>query len=214
MIKLTTKDPDEVLDYSWQPALDTDDTIQSYTVTLISGTVVIGTVSATTSLVTFWISGGAHGESAELQARVVTVAGRTFEETLLLPIVSTTTAFLSSFAAAFPAFAGVAPDAILYWYEQATETIDSRFGARQAHATMLMTAHLMTMQGYGAGSESQRLSKFGGATEVKSGTLSLKWDASPTGYQSTSYGRQLWPYIQAFLGGPRVTSTGTVPCLY
>ena len=82
------KDPDEVLDYlvDWRRRLN-GDTIVASTWEIPPGiTKDCDSMTATTS--TVWLSGGASGETYLLVNRVVTNAGRTYDESFQLPVVS------------------------------------------------------------------------------------------------------------------------------
>lgn len=82
-----SKDPDEVLDYSWPVPLDDGDTITGTPVaTVIAGTVTLGTPAVDEALVTVVISGGAPSENAIVKMVAVTAGGRTFVEEFLLRI--------------------------------------------------------------------------------------------------------------------------------
>lgn len=84
----SAKHPDEVLDYTfdWAEALDTD-TIASATVNLVRGTATIqDSTTNTTTTVTFWLQGGAPGETVIVSCLIVTAGGRTFEDEMSLNI--------------------------------------------------------------------------------------------------------------------------------
>lgn len=99
------KDPNEVLDYvvNWTPRIEPGDSIQSVTHTVVSGDVVIddedfdnaGTtptddpdfpIAVNTTVV--WLSSGTIGTPQEILSRVVTVGGRTMDQTVKLKIKS------------------------------------------------------------------------------------------------------------------------------
>lgn len=207
MLIWPAKDPDEVLDYSWSPALDEGDTIATFTAELVEGDVTIDSSSETDTTGTVWISGGT--EASQLRLVAVTAAGRTFEETVALPIRDSGSDFASSFVAVFPAFSAVAQEAIDYWHARALRSIDDSFADDQAHAVMLFTAHSLVMRGLGTGVDAQRASQFAGATRIKSGSLELSWseNAKSTG---SIYGDELLGLFKAYWGGPFVASTGSV----
>lgn len=127
----------------------------------------------------------------------------------------------TTFIEVFPALAAVTDTQYTFWSAQAvliTEPIEGCLDARMDLATMLVTAHLLTLQGIGTGAEAEMASQ--GATgfkRIKSGTLELeRGDAASTGegglYATTDYGRQVWPMLKACVVGPRVTGTGSLPC--
>lgn len=81
------KDPDEVLDYSWDVPLDAGDAISGTpTVEIISGGVVAEAPTVNGARVTTFISGGTAGQTAVVQISVTTNGGRTFEESFILPV--------------------------------------------------------------------------------------------------------------------------------
>lgn len=81
-----SKDPDAVLDYpfDWSTWLD-GDTISSHTITADSG-ITVDSSSATTSVVTVWLSGGTAGASYSVACRITTAAGRTDERTIRIEV--------------------------------------------------------------------------------------------------------------------------------
>lgn len=208
------KDPSEILDYSWTVPLDIGDTIAAHSAVVVSGTVVIASSTVTGAIVTAFITGGVAGETAILRFDATTTGGRKHEDTLLLPIIDSANAFELAFKAAFPAFEETSSSAIAFWYARAGRIVTSAYGDDEEYAAMLLTAHYLTLQGFGAGAEAQRASKFGGATNIKSGSLSLSWEgagASSEGIRSTSYGKLFFPFLRVHGGSPGITNTGTVP---
>lgn len=119
-------------------------------------------------------------------------------------------ATLAEFQAVFTAFPNVQQATYDYWVVRAERLIDSAFGDDQLHATMLLTAHYLVMQGFGSEVDSQRWSKFAGATRVKSGSLELSWS---DGLKTTGsrYGDEVRDLIVSNKGGPHVAGTGTWP---
>lgn len=82
------KDPDEVLDYEidWEARIGTD-TISTATWTIPSG-LVKDSDSTTDYVATVWLSGGTAGTNYSVGCRVVTEGGRTYDETVILPVKS------------------------------------------------------------------------------------------------------------------------------
>jgi hypothetical protein len=203
----TAKDPNEILDYSWPVPLDASDSIATHTAIVASGTVVIVSSEVQTNSIVVRVSGGAAGETALIKLTSDTAGGRVFEATFPLQIVDSDAE--STFKAVFPSFADTPRYAVSYWQARAAQVITDDYGMDKAHATMLLTAHYLTMQGHGSDASAQRMGKFGGATRVKSGMLELAWDGGKDGFMATKYGEELWPIIRAHnIGG--VTSTGTI----
>lgn len=114
---------------------------------------------------------------------------------------------------AFPAFAAVDDNTIVYWLDRAARVVDHDWPEDDGpHARMLLTAHHLVLQGLGTGAEAEVFaSGAAGFTRLKSGELWLEREAGKGGYGDTSYGRQFEALLRAVRGGPRVTGTGTLP---
>ena len=83
------KDPDEVLDYThdWTPRMTEGDAFAGLpTCTVVTGDVVVDTVTASGFLQTVWLSGGTADTAVKLTLRVTTTGGRTFEETVRMRV--------------------------------------------------------------------------------------------------------------------------------
>lgn len=126
---------------------------------------------------------------------------------------------ISEFKAIFPAFAAVSDEAYTFWSARAARIVDpiqACLADDAALACMLATAHYLTQQGIGTGTESQMAAQgASGFKRLKSGSLELeKADnagaANMGDWGTTSYGSQLYPMLKACVGGPRVTGTGCV----
>jgi len=80
------KDPDEVLDYTfdWATWLN-GDTIASDTVTVDTG-LTKDSDSNDTDSVTVWLSGGTAGTAYKVSSKIVTAAGRTAERTIIITV--------------------------------------------------------------------------------------------------------------------------------
>ena len=80
------KDPDEVLDFEvdWTARLDGD------TISAVTWTVPVGLTKTAQNLADpiaiVWLSGGTAGQSYEIGCRVETAGGRTYDETISLPV--------------------------------------------------------------------------------------------------------------------------------
>ena len=81
-----TKDPNAVLDYSfnWATWLD-DDTISASTWTADTG-IIIDSSSTTTTVATVWLSGGTAGTTYTVTNRIVTAASRTEDRSLTINV--------------------------------------------------------------------------------------------------------------------------------
>lgn len=78
------KDPNEVLDYvvNWAARLGVD-TISTSSWTVPAG-ITLDSNSKTDTTTTAWLSGGTTGETYALLNRIVTVGGRTMDQTINL----------------------------------------------------------------------------------------------------------------------------------
>jgi len=81
-----TKDPDAVLDYTWdwEDWLDSD-TISSSSVIVESG-LTADSDSNTTTTATVWLSGGTLGEDYKVTNRIVTAGSRTDDRTIIIKV--------------------------------------------------------------------------------------------------------------------------------
>lgn len=125
----------------------------------------------------------------------------------------------ATFVAIFPAFTAVTDEAYTYWSDRAGRVVNGMvdcLGDDADHAAMLITAHLLTLQGIGTGTEAEMAAQgASGFKSIKSGTISLERadNTSTAGmgeYGATSYGQQVYPMLRACVAGPRVTGTGTL----
>jgi len=84
------KDPDDVLDYevSWLPNLSDGDTISTSTFTIptTDGSLVIDSQTNTDEVSKVWLSAGTIGYTYTVLCRVVTVAGRTMDQSVNLTV--------------------------------------------------------------------------------------------------------------------------------
>jgi hypothetical protein len=80
------KDPDEVLDYqlNWAARLGAD-TISTSTWTVPEG-ITQDSASRTDTTTTLWLSGGTSGQTYALLNRIVTVGGRTMDQTVSITL--------------------------------------------------------------------------------------------------------------------------------
>ncbi len=81
-----TKDPNAVLDYTWdwEDWLDSD-TISSSSVTVQTGLTADSDTNTTTTA-TVWLSSGTLGEDYEVTNRIVTAGGRTEDRTIIIMV--------------------------------------------------------------------------------------------------------------------------------
>lgn len=88
--KFPPKDPDDVLDYSidWTARLDDADSIQSSDWSVVDGDVVIDSQSTSGAKTLVWLSGGTDATTGILLNRVVTIGGRTMDQTVSIKIKS------------------------------------------------------------------------------------------------------------------------------
>lgn len=88
MLTWPAKDPNEILDYqiNWVSRLATAETIVTSVFTVVEGTVAINSQSNAAGVATVWLSGGTTGEACVLNNRIVTSAGRTYDQEVKLRI--------------------------------------------------------------------------------------------------------------------------------
>lgn len=86
-LKWPDKDPDEILDYTvdWSDRLGTTDTITNSIWTVPVG-ITNTSEDHTTTRTTLWLSSGTLGDKYDIQNRIVTVEGRTMDQTITLKI--------------------------------------------------------------------------------------------------------------------------------
>lgn len=84
------KDPDDVLDYqiNWVGSLPRNDTISTSTFTIptTDGALTIDSDTNDDYRTTVWLSGGTEGYTYSVQNRIVTVGGRTLDQTVSLTV--------------------------------------------------------------------------------------------------------------------------------
>lgn len=82
------KDPDEVLDYQidWSSRLGDSDTISSSSWPTIPAGITKDSDSKTDTVTTIWLSGGTLDETYELTNRIVTIGGRTMDQSVKIKI--------------------------------------------------------------------------------------------------------------------------------
>jgi hypothetical protein len=205
MIVWPAKDPAEVLDYTWQPPLDTGDTIASHTATVGSGAIVKDSSSHSDTSVTMWASGGTDGENSTVTLSVVTTAGRAFREVAVLPVFDRASNMLALFRLRYPGFAAVTDGAIGFWMADAAINVSDGWPAdHRDTARLALAAHNLALSGQGKGAIPA------GVTSFKSGTFSATVSdsaASRTGLSATPYGREYLALMRRYFGGPRLAWT-------
>jgi hypothetical protein len=83
------KDPDDVLDYSfdWSDWLTTNEQIVSFTAIATPG-ITIDSTSNTTTVTTTWLSGGVAGSPYTVTHRIVTNQDRTVDRSMTIRVTS------------------------------------------------------------------------------------------------------------------------------
>lgn len=125
----------------------------------------------------------------------------------------------AAFIAAFPAFAAIDDAPYALWSARAGRIVDqiaTDLGDDADLAAMLLTAHYLTLQGLGTGTEAQLAAQgASGFIRFKSGSLELERSpqaaAGAGDMASTSYGAQVWAMLRPFFAGPRIAGTGIQP---
>jgi hypothetical protein len=86
-MSIFSKDPDAVLDYSfdWSAWLGGAETISSYTIDVDTG-ITVDSDSESSGVVTVWLSGGSVGTTYAVRCEIVTSDSRTDERTLFVKV--------------------------------------------------------------------------------------------------------------------------------
>lgn len=86
-MSIFSKDPDAVLDYSfdWATWLDGAEAISSYTIDADSG-ITVDSDAESSGVVTVWLSGGTAGITYAVRCEIVTDDSRTDERTLFVKV--------------------------------------------------------------------------------------------------------------------------------
>lgn len=113
----------------------------------------------------------------------------------------------SDLIAVFPEFGAVPTTSIQYWLNRSVLT--STWG--EDHATILYACHLMAVNGLGAGLTSELAADgLTGVSKVTIGpmTVELAKSSEGEGLESTRYGRQFKPLLNANKGALTASSNG------
>jgi len=218
------KDPQAVLDYLYTIPLDEGDSVSSYTLEKLSGSVAIDSDSRALADVTAWLSGGEDGETSIFRLAWVTAGGREDDAILLLPVEANEPAPLALTGYAkpsaahlimkYPAFADVSPATIGFWLTDSERFVTPAWGeVDYAAGLMSLAAHNMALLGLGAGVEG--LSGLpAGVNRIRSGSLDVSFtDAGANlrvngGFAATLYGQEYDVLLRRNRGGPLIAPTG------
>lgn len=115
----------------------------------------------------------------------------------------------------FPAFANVDDAAIQRRIDRTSATVDeSWLEADYTYARSLLTAHFLTEDGFGAGTDAE-LSALGlsGVSRLKSGSLDVSFKEASVAdsggaWDGTSYGRRFAALLRRNKGGPLIAVGG------
>lgn len=207
------KTPDAVLDYLYTIPLDEGDTVTSYTVTKLAGSVMKDADSRDEADVTVKLSGGIDGEFNIFQIAWTTAGGRTDDSIVTIAVVAVSEyePAIAEFLIRYPAFASVSTATIAYWLKDAeTVVTDSWIEADVSPARMALAAHNLALSGAGSSGGAVGNLAAMGVTSFKSASMSVNFDAdtikaSNSGsYSSTKYGQLFLPYLRRNVGGPRL----------
>ncbi|WP_082519831.1 DUF4054 domain-containing protein [Rhizobium sp. Root1220] len=201
-----SKDPDEVKDYrlDWGAQLGDDDLATSVW-SIVSGVgLTIGVQSNDPKSSTVWLSAGTSGVTYELLNRVTTTGGRTYDQSVLLPVVDGQGVVpgpnAQTFKARYPEFASVSSTLINMVLADAVDMVgESWYQRDRLKAQLLWTAHTLTMEGEpGRSSTGQGTAGTGVVKRRKVGDVETEFatpggssgGGSASGYASTTYGQQ------------------------
>lgn len=83
---LPTKGPADTIAYSWSPALAPGDSVDTASLDVVSGTVIIGGYENHGDTIALSLSGGADHETTVIDALVITALGETLAETIYITV--------------------------------------------------------------------------------------------------------------------------------
>ena len=207
------KDPDEILDYSWTPALSQGDHIVSATATRVSGSVALDATAHSDTAVTLTLSGGTDAETSAFQIRVITHGDYVLEETLYITCVASANADVAAFKRRYPSFSEVDSDTVATYLADATADVGD-WGDLTDRAVYLLAAHNMTLNGIGSGTEAEMANNGAtGMTRLKSGAFEVAFSGAAntkSAYMGTRFGSQFYELLRRVKAGPLVTDSGVV----
>jgi hypothetical protein len=216
------KHPAAVADYVWIPGLDAGDTVATTEITVTEGTVSAAARAPGTGDTTLVadVSGGTIGETNVLYAIVTTAGGRTFDETIYLPVVASasTDPNVAALKMRYPAFSGVEDATIEYWLKDAERFVATSWSEGDyAPGLIAAAAHNMAKAPV-AGIAGSEVSGFAaaGVTHFKSGSFQAQFSdeaikvAVAGGWESTSYGQEYLALLRRNVFSMGVTAPGAV----
>lgn len=218
------KHPAAAADYVWIPGLDAGDTIATAAITVTEGTVSASARTPQTGDTTLVadVSGGTIGETNVLYAVVTTAGGRTFDETIYLPIVASasTDPNVAALKMRYPAFSAVQDATIEYWLKDAERYVATSWSEGDyAPGLMAAAAHNMARAGV-AGITGNDVAGFAaaGVTHFRSGSFQAQFSDEAVkaqvagGWASTSYGQEYLMLLRRNVMSMGVTAPGVAPC--
>lgn len=221
------KDPQAVADYTYTIPLDAGDSVASYTLERLTGTVAIDSDSISGADVTAWLSGGIDGETDVFRIAWVTVGGREDDDVITLLVSSHEYEALALTGYAkpsaqhlkqrYPAFASVDAGTVQYWLTDAERSVDASWTEGDyAAALMALAAHNMALAGLGT--EASALASLpAGVTRIKSASFEAAFtdaaaNARASGaFEATRYGAEYLILLRRNRGGPLVSNAGAAP---
>lgn len=215
MLNWPAKDPDEVLDYRWEPVIDAGDTLSSITLARIAGDVVTDSTVEDATGITLVLSGGNDGANV-FRGLASTIGGRTFEEYITLPVVSKPDAGLvASLKARYPAFTNVDAATIAYWLTDAERYVGAWGDDRDVGLISIAARNMVAAKVSGiAASDASGLGG-SGVTSFRSGSFSAQITEDAANGKLTGLWDADWAGLVRIYGaGLGVASPGFVPCTY
>jgi len=221
------KDPQAVADYTYTIPLDTGDSVASYTLQRLTGTVAIDSDSIAGADVTAWLSGGVDGETDVFRIAWITVGGREDDDVITLLVSSHEYEALALTGYAkpsaqhlkqrYPAFSSVDAGTVHYWLTDAERSVDTSWTETDyAPALMALAAHNMAISGLGT--DPVALAGVApGVTRLQSASMSVSLTEAAAnalvtgGFAATRYGQEYDMLLRRNRGGPIVQDTGEIP---
>lgn len=221
------KHPAAVADYVWIVGIDAGDTIATASITVTDGTVIASARTPKTGDTTLVadVSGGTIGETNVLYAVVTTAGGRTFDETIYLPVVASasTDPNVATLKMRYPAFSAVADETVEYWLTDAQRYVATSWSEGDyAPGLIAIACHEMIghkVAGVADGELQALLAA--GVTDFQSGgregfrvsfsDAAIK-DALSSEYAATVPGQEYTRLLRRNVSTMGVSAPGQVPC--
>ena len=123
----------------------------------------------------------------------------------------------ATFVSIWSEFGSVPPSVLTYWMGRAGRIVDTRFGLDQDHATGLLTAHYLTINGLGDTEQAEMVKNgLAGIQRLRSASLHIEYSQASADavfnndYQFTTYGRQFYSLLRVAVSNIIIGNSGTM----